>query len=261
MEKRLFYILLFTFVFLLSYSNSYSGVISKGEELRYKVSYLGITLGYIDISVEGTDEVNNVNVFKAKAIIRSNPDIPFVELAANFESWIDRTLGYSHQYIGRIKLSDTTWDFHKIEFKYAEKKIRTQKWIKKDKIFDNVFYTSTKMNDGLSLFFLARKYIKLGRAVRIPTIVDKDTSDTIINFVNKKETSKIDSFDYDIATIYFYGKAEWQGIYGLTGAFEGWFSDDSENIPIRAKMKVYVGSIDIELVEWKRNNWKPPKAK
>jgi len=48
------------------------------------------------------------------------------------------------------------------------------------------------------------------------------------------------------------------GNYGLSGKFEGWFSDDDAHIPIKAKMNVYVGSVVIELVKWKRGSWNPP---
>jgi N-acetylglucosamine kinase-like BadF-type ATPase len=50
--------------------------------------------------------------------------------------------------------------------------------------------------------------------------------------------------------VYFRGNSNWTGIYGLTGAFEGWFSDDDARVPIRAKMRVYVGNVLIELVRW-----------
>jgi hypothetical protein len=42
--------------------------------------------------------------------------------------------------------------------------------------------------------------------------------------------------------------------------FEGWFSDDDARIPIRAKMKVIIGKVDIQLVRWKRANWSPPQG-
>ena len=49
-------------------------------------------------------------------------------------------------------------------------------------------------------------------------------------------------------------------IFGLTGVFEGWFSDDAASVPISAKMHVLIGSVRIELLRWKRSNWTPPLA-
>jgi hypothetical protein len=71
---------------------------------------------------------------------------------------------------------------------------------------------------------------------------------------------EIDALDYEIRTVHFQGEANWTGVYGITGKFDGWFSDDEARVPIRAKMKLYVGNADIELVRWKRPGWTPPKG-
>ena len=57
------------------------------------------------------------------------------------------------------------------------------------------------------------------------------------------------------------GTADFTGIYGMSGDFEGWFSNDEARIPILAKMKVIIGSVTIELTRWTRTGWSPPRAK
>ncbi|MFM7156903.1 MAG: DUF3108 domain-containing protein, partial [Bacteroidota bacterium] len=109
-------------------------------------------------------------------------------------------------------------------------------------------------------FFLARQMLKSKKTIKVPTIIMDDTVSTSINFVGKEETVEIDAAKYPIKTIYLSGTANWTGIYGLSGKFEGWFSDDEARIPIRAKMKLYVGNANIELVKWNRSSWQPPKA-
>jgi hypothetical protein len=58
----------------------------------------------------------------------------------------------------------------------------------------------------------------------------------------------------------FDGKLDFTGIFGLSGEFEGWFSNDEARVPILAKMKVLIGSVTIELMSWKRKGWAPPRA-
>ena len=87
-----------------------------------------------------------------------------------------------------------------------------------------------------------------------------DTVSTSINFLAKEENIEINASSYPIKSLYFNGTANWTGIYGLTGKFEGWFSDDEARIPVKAKMKLYVGNANIELIKWSRENWQPPKA-
>jgi len=259
MRSRIFYLITIIFILFVS-EQSPAGMFQSGERLHYKVSYFGITLGHITINIEGTEDLKGIKVVKTKGYMQSNPDIPFVNLQASYQSWIDTSGAFSHQFIGQVMIEDGSWDYHQIDFDYKKKKIRTQKWIHKEVFFDSTYHTSKKYCDGLSLFFLARQFTKIGKRIRIPTIVDYDTVFTIINFMNKKSESEIKAVKHKIRTVYFNGKAFWTGIYGLTGEFEGWFSDDDASIPIRAKMKVYVGNIDIELIEWDRNNWSPPKA-
>jgi hypothetical protein len=258
MNSKIIRVFLVIFVMLTITHQSFADMFFPGERLYYKVSFFGITLGHITINIEGEEDLKGNKVVKTKGYMQSNPDIPFVNLQASYESWMDPSGAFSHQFIGKVMIEDGTWDFHQIDFDYNKKKIHTKKWIHKEVFFDSTYYTSKKYCDGLSLFFLARQFTKLGKSIRIPTIVDYDTVFTVINFMNKKAESEIKAVKYKIKTVYFNGKANWTGIYGLTGEFEGWFSDDDASVPIKAKMKVYVGNIDIELLEWSRGNWSPP---
>jgi hypothetical protein len=94
----------------------------------------------------------------------------------------------------------------------------------------------------------------------MPTVIMEDTVNTVVNFNGKQEPVSIDAVQYPIKSVYLNGEANWTGIYGLSGRFEGWFSDDDARIPVKAKMKVYVGSVTIELQKWRRGSWQPPKA-
>jgi hypothetical protein len=99
------------------------------------------------------------------------------------------------------------------------------------------------------------------KSYKIPTVIMDEAVTTVINFQGVIGETEIDAVDYPVRTVYFNGDANWTGIYGLTGRFEGWFSDDEARIPIKAKMKLYVGSATIELMSWKRGSWQPPRVK
>jgi hypothetical protein len=74
------------------------------------------------------------------------------------------------------------------------------------------------------------------------------------------ESVLIDAVDYEIDCRRLDGKTDFVSVYGLTGDFEGWFSNDEARVPILAKMKVILGSVTIELMAWNRTGWKPPKG-
>jgi hypothetical protein len=67
--------------------------------------------------------------------------------------------------------------------------------------------------------------------------------------------------DYPVDVVHFDGNMDFVGIFGLTGGFEGWFSNDEARVPILAKMKVLIGSVTVELMKWTRPGWNPPRGK
>lgn len=262
MKRSVFFkysvILLFSFLFLLN--NAKAGdLLQPGEELLYEVSFLGVKLGSIKMITEKDATIDNVSTYKVKGLINTYKGIPFVDIHAVYQSWMDKSVTYSHRFNATLR-SNGYWDLHKIFFNYKKDLMYVSKENKDGKYFSKTYRIKDKYNDGLSLFFLARKYLYLGRTISIPTIVDRDTVRTYINFHNKRENIEFSGANYHVRTIYFNGKAAWTGIYGLSGGFEGWFSDDEARIPIKAKMNVYVGNILIELKQWRRKGWAPPRA-
>ena len=236
-----------------------NSIIQPGEELLYEVSFFGVKLGSIKIITEENQVINDMPVHKCKAFIDSYNGIPFVDLHTVFETWMDTSASYSHKFVGNIKEKEG-WVYQQALFDYDNKKISQESWRNKSKYLSKTFLTQKKFNDGLSLFFMARKYVHSKRNLKIPTLLEVDTVTTSIYFSGEKESVSIDAINYPVKTVHFTGKADWTGIYGLSGKFEGWFSDDTECIPIKAKMNVYVGSVVLELKSWKRNYWKPPKG-
>ncbi|MBS1538247.1 MAG: DUF3108 domain-containing protein [Bacteroidetes bacterium] len=247
-------------LWFVSPSTAHSQMAFPGEELEYEVSFLGIKLGTIKMITEQSQTLNGKTVYKMKALIDSRSGIPFVDLHSIYESWMDASATYSHQFTANTKKSENTWVYDKYSFDYDNNVIRTEKYEDKKLIEKKSISTPKKWNDGCSLFFTARQLLFAKRNIKIPTVVQEDTVFTTIAFTGKDESTSIDAVDYPVKTTYFHGEANWTGIYGITGKFEGWFSTDDARVPIKAKMKLYVGSATIELVKWKRGSWQPPKA-
>lgn len=237
-----------------------SSVLQGGEELEYEVSFLGITLGTIKMITEQQSDLNGQKVFVCKSYIDSRPGIPFIELHSIFNSWVDQSCTFSRQFVANTKESETNWMYDKYLFDYDGGKFTAEKYMNKQLQERKEYVTKKKWNDGCSLFFTARQFLFAKRNIRIPTVMSGDTVSTTIAFTGKEESIEIDAIDYPVKTVYFNGEATWTGIYGVTGKFEGWFSNDNARIPIRAKMKLYVGNANIELVRWKRANWSPPRG-
>lgn len=232
----------------------------EGEELVYNVRYAFFNLGQIRVqTLSKVTPDGSPSVF-TRAFIDSYHGIPFVDLHAIFESAIDEQI-FSRRFMGRIK-QDETWDFSRYEFQYDKNRLIVEMG-EKDTIIARreTVAVNSPYQDGMSLFFFARDGLFSAKTFNVPTMIKEKKANTVIAFTDKRTSVEIDAVDYPIDVAEFDGTMEFTGIFGLTGDFEGWFSNDEARIPILAKMKVIIGSVTIELMDWKRPGWVPPRAK
>jgi hypothetical protein len=148
------------------------------------------------------------------------------------------------------------YEKHKMYFEWGEKLSSGER---KQNGTDTVAITKD-CQDGLSLFYYAREHALQKMQKEIPTFIDTNEVTTKINLGVERLEEEIDAVDYPIDVVKLDGRADFVGIFGLTGAFEGVFSNDLASIPITARMKVVLGSVRVELRKWKRIDWIPPKA-
>jgi hypothetical protein len=126
---------------------------------------------------------------------------------------------------------------------------------------DSTTYINHRMQDGLSLLFYARMNFGKNQTLSVPCFVNEKEEKTTLKFYTEPEPISIDAVDYEIDCLYLDGRTDFVSVYGLTGDFEGWFSNDNFSVPIRAKMNVIIGSINLELIKWNDKLWNPPSYK
>ncbi len=235
-------------------------VFVEGEELVYNVRYGFIDLGQVRIRVIGSAREKSGLVYQGKGLIDSYSKVPFVDLHAVYESVTDSAM-FSRRFTGRQK-DDGQWTVARYAFDYPAKRVLIEiathdsVVVKRDTL-----PIDTPYQDGLSLFFYARANLFSGMKVNIPTVIKEKKVETYIDFKNEHTSVDLDAVDYPVDVIRFEGNMNFVGIYGLTGGFEGWFSNDEARVPILAKMKVIIGSVTVELMKWTRPGWTPPRAK
>lgn len=234
----------------------------EGETLEYEVSYLGIGLGTIRTRVTSVDLGDGKRI-AAECLIRTYKGVPFVTLNTLFQTVIGDSL-QSASFRNREYLVDEkvfknilyTFPKDRDRVYISEEVERHPEWTKAD----TLDLEGKRWQDGLSLFFYARAFSHSSRRCEVPVLMYVDKAITQIRFGVEREEEDIDAVDYDIRCRKLEGETGFTGIFGLTGGFEGWFSDDEAAVPILAKMHVIIGSITIELVKWKRRGWQPPRA-
>ena len=231
-----------------------------GEELVYNVSYASFDIGQVRVTLLAESLMSGKKIYKAVAHIDSYKGIPFVDLHAIYETNISEEV-YSLGFHSRTK-KEESWQQFFYHFDYAKRKIFIEHYPYGSRFIDkrDTVQVDTAYQDGLSLFYFARTQLHSGKTLFIPTVVSEAKGTTTIDFREQRTEEEIDAVKYPIDVVHFEGEAGFVGIFGLTGGFEGWFSNDSASVPILAKMKVILGSVRIELMRWKRSGWDPPRS-
>ncbi len=233
-----------------------------GEELQYNVSYSVFDIGLVKMQVIDTAVRNGIKIYKAKAYLDSYSGIPFVDLHQVFYSEMDGD-ALAQLFVTHTTAKPQEMPFVKYYFDYKNNKVAYQYGV--DPIgtitkSGDVPITEKQL-DGLALFYYARNNFRQANKYSMPVFVSDKSYKTHFNFMNKLGSQEIDAVKYPIEIIEFDGSSDFTGVFGLTGYFRGFFSNDDAGVPIVAKMKVILGSVHIELIKWTRSGWIPPKAK
>ncbi len=233
-----------------------------GEELQYNVSYSIFDIGMVKMQIVDTARKNGVKVFRAKTYLDSYSGLPFVDLHQVFYSEMDSD-AYSYMFVAHNTVKPEKKPFIRYAFDYKKNRMTYELGTDPGNIItkSGEETVAEKQLDGLSLFYYARNNFRQVKKFSVPVFVSEKSYKTHFNFINKVGEQEIDAISYPVEVVEFSGSSEFTGVFGLTGDFRGFFSNDDAGIPIVAKMKVILGSVHIELIKWTRPGWVPPKAK
>jgi hypothetical protein len=240
---------------------SISPVFHAGEVLQYKVKWGFVRLGTVTLLTLRDSTCERASDFKIIMKVESNPDLGFVHIREYNESLMDAVRLMSRRFKGRHRNGD---DCIAIQSSYdPNARVATSSSVNMTdgKVLQNDTLRGVEpFVDGPSLLVSTRCAATRGGKSIVPTMVNGKIKATIIDFAGFFEEIEIDAFDQPIRTQVYTGSAQWTGgtSAGLSGDFTGWVSDDGAAIPIRAEMRVLLGSITIELEQWARRGWLPP---
>ena len=228
----------------------------KGEELLYEVSWTFIKLGTI--------RIRSFPNYTAQAHIDSYDGLPFVDLHSIHETVMDSGF-YSIGSRSVEKKGNEWWGLNYV-YDVPAHRLVVEETFQKDtllpaysrKVRDTLQLTATRFVDGLSIGFFPRSLIHTSKTLDVPTVLYGKQGITTFRFANKKTTQNIDVEDDPVRVIELEGTTNVEGIFGMTGDFTGWFSDDDAAVPIKGKLKVLIGSVTVELIGWRRAGWNPP---
>lgn len=236
---------------------------AEGEELLYEVSWSGIKIGTIRLKILPDEGVNDVQ-HRAAASIDSYAGLPFVNV--HLVAFTEMDSGFNSLSSFSLEKRDEDWRRLMYHYQLSEKKIYVEEAFQDDQdshphdamVRDTIHLTRIPIQDGISLIFIARHLLRVRKLFSFPTVSNEKLGETFFYPSRPQSKVNIDAWKKPIPVVELSGKMKLEGIVGLSGDFKGWFSDDSEAIPITAQMKVILGSVKIELKQWNRQGWNPP---
>ncbi len=236
------------------------------ERLTYRVSWAGLTIGRIRLVTQLSSNPDSTGLRRVTAAIDSKAGIPFVRLHFRAETEFDslgKTLSFrSYEQDGNV------WVGTEYEYEQDRRAVRMEEF---ECAFpsgprgsirqcDTLPLPSGDVQDGISLVFFARRIVQVPQAFTVPTVSYGRVGMTIGTAARNREDVSVDACPRPIRTVELTGRLDVKGIFGLTGDYRGWFSDDRAAVPIRAEMKVLIGSVVVELESWSRDGWEPPQV-
>ena len=218
-----------------------------------------IELGELRFKVLERIDDKNKTYFRTMVFIDSYPGIPFVDLHDIYESNYDVN-DYSVYFKAVRKLNEK---YYFTFYTVNEQSNRIE--IKKGLLSPFKIYTDSscdfthRYQDGLSLFYYARRNAGKKEKRDIECFIDEKYVQVDMNFDDEPERVENSYIDYAVECIKIDGKINFESIFGLTGDYSGWFSDDDCFVPVLAKLNVIIGQITLQLKSWHKPGWKPPK--
>jgi hypothetical protein len=237
----------------------------QGEELLYEVSWSGINIGTIRLKTLSVPEFSESRKHKAVAYIDSRSGLPFVDIHlvayTEMDSSFNSLTSYSYE------KQDGGWQKVLYRYHLLEKMIIVEEASQEtldsspqhSVVYDTLRIVKTPIQDGISLVFLARDLLQVQDSFSYPTVSNEKLGETLFYPLHPHSKVNIKAWKKPIQVVELSGKMKLEGIFGLTGDFKGWFSNDTEAVPITAEMKVILGSVKIELKQWNRKGWNPPE--
>lgn len=223
-----------------------------GERLVYDVRWSFLHLGTVTVMqqmwvVDGRPRAT------ARTVVRSNPSIPFLDLDFVHETvFRPLDLRIERETITAGGRARTSY----VHEPSAQSIVMVDSLDGRECRRDTVAAAS-QCYDINTLLLYARRSAHQNTRATLPTVIDYAVNPTDITMTGECEWVDVPAFEESVRSRHFTGDAHWVGtsFAGMKGRFEGWVSDDEAAVPLRASVKILVGSIVLELASYERPGW------
>ena len=220
--------------------NDNNTIFKPGEELKYEMSYGWITGGVANLNLQkvkylGKDAYHVKATGKTTGVANALYNVRDV-----YESYFDPETGRPFKSVMDLKEGDYR-NYNEVTFNHEEGTLISDKSGKKP-LGKDVF-------DIVSAFYHLRKSLnnlKNGDIVTVHTYFHDEPWDLVVRYKGnetiKTPLGKIDCMKFKPVVI--------KGTFEDEDALDIWISNDNNRIPVRVKMKFFIGSFKTDLVKY-----------
>lgn len=233
------------------------------EELTYEASYLLFKIGSVRLQVLSRTEYDNLPAYRLRAYIDSYSGIPFVDLHAVYETYADSRT-FMCLFTSNSQKEGDGWIYTSYHFDLNGKVVKWEQ-SRDGKIIKTVSYPlDHSYTDGVSFFYYLRESSRIAgnrrTDISIPIAIDTIRSSIDLTINEAREPCDVTAFDFPVDSYRLSGHMNFKGFYGVTGDFVGWMSTDSSEVPLKANVKVVLGSVVVKLKDVRRDGWTPSRG-
>ena len=220
-----------------------------GEKLIYKVSWGFIRLGTLRVSVIDTVQIDGQNSYHVRLRIDSNPRLFFIDMHSQFDSYLLDN-AYPLLLICQETIDGVDYS-SRYEFDYTTNTLGVHyEGVDNPGVqIERLIPFTEQLQDGMSMIFYARLNCHQQKKEQLTVFYEAREGKLDISFNGLSDSITISKAIDPNPTYYLDGKAHFKAIAGFRDDFEGWFSSDARRIPLAARMKVFIGSVYLELEE------------
>jgi hypothetical protein len=226
-----------------------------GEELTYKVKWSIFRLGTLRLLVDDTLYIHDDLIYHVRFIMDSNPLLFFIDHHSVFESYFsDRFDGVLFRF--GEKINGIPYDAE-YRFDYADSLIFVELTDGRDSTHQirTTIPFDENVHDGTAFLYYLRFHAGEMKKDTIQFLSNDHIEKALVRFNHRLYPISVSSLNRTISCYYLDGRIFTKTVADLTGYFQAWISTDRQRVPVKARLKVFLGYVTIELEAWKM--WQP----
>ncbi len=227
-------------------------IVEIGEKFVFKVSYLGITAGHIQMETKAPVEIGGQGAYHFTAKLRSARYYSYIyTLDDSLDSYVNQDSFIPMKYVLSQRESSQTVDDLQL---FDQEELKTYHWYKRVKHGKLKEVELTKhipfyFQDSFSaLHFVRSLPLVKGDRYEYPIVT---RGKIWILKIKVEETEKIEIMDRDVSAIRISAETHFPGVLEKKGDILFWFSADDKKKLLKFEAQVKIGAAAGELVEYK----------